>query len=320
VALIQGWLGAVVLGVAVVTGLLAWWLSRPRAARRAVPGSSLDRVRALPGFQVLARGELRRRRLETAFHAVALAGVALMAARLVGVGDDSEEMRTREVVLCLDVSGSMKDLDADVIDAYLGLVDTLKEERIGFVMFDAYAVTAFPLTTEHDYVAEQLRTAQGVIERGQVPGTLAPQVGSSLIGDGLATCVQGFDRLDETRSRTIVLATDNVESGDSIYSVQQAADLARSHGVMVFGIVPAANDPEPTEELRTAVRTTHGDVLPLTPGEPANLARITTAVKAQQKSALLATAQERSYDRVAPGAALLLIGLAGSLVGGWRRP
>ena len=33
--------------------------------------------------------------------------------------------------------------------------------------------------------------------------------GSSIIGDGLASCVLGFPKLDEERSRIIILGTDN---------------------------------------------------------------------------------------------------------------
>ncbi|MCR1785897.1 VWA domain-containing protein [Nocardioides carbamazepini] len=321
---IQWWVGGAIVAAAAVAGLVSWRLARPRrTGGAAVLASSLDRVRALPAFRALARQEWRRRLLETACLVLALAGAALMAARLVGVSDDAEEMRTREVVLCLDVSGSMRELDADVIDTYLELAGRLREERIGFVVFDANAVTVFPLTTDREYVIEQLNAARkAVADKGTtaLPGVTAYQVGSSLIGDGLATCVRHFDRPDALRSRTIVLATDNELAGDAVYTLPQAARLAEESGVMVFGIMPERAEPELVDELRAAVAPTSGEVLSIEPGERTNVARISSAIKAQQKTAVLASAQDRSFDLVTPGAVLFLLGLAGSLVARGRRP
>lgn len=319
--LIQGWVGAAVLAVAFVLALLAWWAGRPRRdADESVLASGLDRIRALPGFRALARSEWNRRRVEAACLTVALLGAALMSARLVGVGDDAEEFRTREVVLCLDVSGSMTRLDADVIDTYLELVGRLREERIGFVMFDAYAVTVFPLTNDREYVADQLLAAkESIAEPGDVAGTTSYNVGSSLIGDGLASCVQHFDQLDAVRSRTVVLATDNEVAGDTVYTTPEAARIAEDSDVMVFAIMPESNDPKPREELFDSIEPTGGEVLSVVPGESTNVARISTAIMKQQKHAILATAQDRTFDRVWPGALLFLLGLAGSLATVWRR-
>ncbi|WP_235736273.1 VWA domain-containing protein [Nocardioides alcanivorans] len=320
--LIQWWVGTLILVTAVALGAVAWRAARPgRVTGTPVLASSLDRIRALPLFRTLARREWRLRLLETVALAVALAGVALLASRLVGVSDDSEEMRTREVVLCLDVSGSMKEVDADVVDAYRALAEELDEERIGLVVFDAYAVTVFPLTSDRDYIADQLQEV-GRSVRGEVaalPGVSSGKVGSSLIGDGLATCTRNFDQLDTFRSRTVVLATDNEVAGDVIYTLPQAAAMAEEAGVMVFAIMPAGAEEAHVEEMRTAVATTAGDVLAITAGESANVARIASEIKAQQKTAIMAMAQDRSFDRIVPGAVLLLLGLAGALIAVWRR-
>lgn len=320
-AVIHGWVGVAILSVGLGIGVLAWWAARPqRATASTVPAANLERVRALPLFRALARQEWNLRRIETACLALALSGAALMGARFVGVSDTAEEMRTRDVVLCLDVSGSMTEVDVDILDTYLALAETLTEERIGFVMFDAYAVTAFPLTTDRAYVMDQLGKAKKTIAEGPVPGASAPRVGSSLIGDGLATCLQHFDHQSDERSRTVVLGTDNLVSGDSLHTVAEAAAIAQQDGVMVFGVMPTGTEAEPVEDLRAAVRPTNGEVLVVEPGKPTNTAVISSAIEAQQKKAILTTAQDRSFDLVWPGALLFLAGLAGSLATAWRRP
>lgn len=321
--LMQGWVGAIVLGLGIATVLLAWvWPRRARRdAGRSAPAAALDRVRRLPAFRALVRRETRSRTLEAACLLIAIVGAALLGSRLVAVGDDADELRNRDVILCLDVSGSMREVDAAVLDTYLTLAADLRGERIGFVMFDATAVTGFPLTSDGKYISAQLSAARDQLTGDQqIAGTTAPRVGSSLIGDGLASCVQRFDHPELQRSRTIVLATDNLLSGDSVYTLAQAVDLARSGTIMVYGIMPGTADPAPMTDLREQLRRTNGDVLTIAPGEPTNTVVIRQAIQAQQKSALIVDRPEHSFDLVWPGAILLLAGLAGSGLAETRRP
>lgn len=321
--LMQGWVGALVVALGLlVVAAARWWPWRSgRVAGRSVPAAALDRVRNLPAFQHLVRRETRARAVEALCLLVAVVGAALLGARLVGVGDDDDQLRSRDVILCLDVSGSMREVDTTVIDTYLELVAELQGERIGFVMFDATAVTGFPLTSDYPYVAEQLAAARAELEgTQQIAGTTAPRMGSSLIGDGLASCVQRFDRAELQRSRTVVLATDNLLSGDSVYTLAQAAELARDRRVMVFGIMPETSEPAPLTELREQVRRTHGEALLVTTGEPANTVVIREAVQAQQKAALIMDRPGHSFDLLWPGTILLLLGLFGSGIAEAGRP
>lgn len=314
VTLLQWWVGASVLAAGTLAAAGTWWWRRRRGAG-AVVVAGTERLRALPAFRALVRTQLRDRRFEVCSLAVALLGCALLAGRWVGVADDSEEMRNRDVVLCMDVSGSMRPVVRDVLDSYIDLVDTLHGERIGFVMFDGNAVTGFPLTTDYQQVRDRLvRTARQLDENAVIAGTVAPRSGSSLVGDGLASCVQHFDRAREQRSRTVVLATDNLVSGDSIYTLTQAADLAVARGVMVFAVVPQGNRREATAELRTQTERTHGRAMTLDPTASTNTVVVQRAITAQQKKVILAAPREHGFDRVWPGALLLALGLLGSLV------
>ena len=63
--------------------------------------------------------------------------------------------------------------------------------------------------------------------------------GSSLIGDGLASCVFRFDRLDEERARSIVFATDNALAGEPLVTLSDAAQLAAERGIRVYAVAPA---------------------------------------------------------------------------------
>lgn len=319
----QWWVGAIVVGLGALTAAVCWfWPGRVgRVSGRSVPAAALDRVRRLPAFRVLVRSETRQRSIEAVCLGVVVLGAALLGSRLVGVGDDSDELRNRDVILCLDVSGSMKEVDATVIDTYLSLVSQLQGERIGFVMFDATAVTGFPLTSDYQYIQQQLETAKEQLGKNtNIAGTLAAGVGSSLIGDGLASCVQRFDHPELQRSRSVVFATDNLLSGDSIYTLSQAMELAEQSRVMVYGVMPYSEDLTPMIELRAGTRSTNGEVLVLKPGEPTNTVAISTAIQRQQKTALILERQDRSFDILWPGALLFTLGLLGSGIWEVRRP
>jgi hypothetical protein len=86
--------------------------------------------------------------------------------------------------------------------------------------------------------------------------------GSSLIGDGLASCLLRFDRLDEERARSIVFATDNALAGDPIVSLGSAATMARSRDIRVYAVAPANYiTPSDATELEAAVTLTGGAYL-----------------------------------------------------------
>ncbi|MBN4668873.1 VWA domain-containing protein, partial [Pandoraea nosoerga] len=128
--------------VTVVIGLL---LRRREKIVRVVV-AHVDRLRALPAYRDHARRRVRCLVIAAVCWGGAACGAGLVAARLQGIDDDDRQIRTRDVMLCLDVSGSMEGVDRQVINTYIQLADHISDDRIGFVMFDSSAVTVFPLT------------------------------------------------------------------------------------------------------------------------------------------------------------------------------
>ena len=65
--------------------------------------------------------------------------------------------------------------------------------------------------------------------------------GSSLIGEGLASCLYSFPSLgDEERTRAIIMATDNAQENIStpLVELKEACELCRKNDVTVFAIFP----------------------------------------------------------------------------------
>src|SRR5699024_12054061 len=81
------------------------------------------------------------------------------------------EKKLRDVMLCLDVSGSMLGYDADLLEAYQELAHRFDGERIGMTVFNATAVSAFPLTDDYDMVQNCLSEAEVGLRTGRAEGT-----------------------------------------------------------------------------------------------------------------------------------------------------
>lgn len=252
--------GIAVLVIVLAVAALAWWLvTRDRRAPRrdllwVANTSYVDRVPAVT--QLMRRYRVLQASLGVML-LVAVVAVGALASRPARSEVVSEQMRTRDIVLCLDVSGSMAAFDGQIFTIFSELVDSFDGERIALSIFNSSSRTVFPLTDDYALVQDQL--AEGVAAMDKDPaefdfdhpgkdareikeylqftaGTLASDAGGSLVGDGLANCAGLFDHQDSARSRSIILATDNFVSGKPIYTLDQAATLVTSKGISLHGI------------------------------------------------------------------------------------
>lgn len=237
------WPWLVWVGLAALAGALAlgWYL--PRRKRRSTPVANTGDLFAAPAV----RGWVRRYRAWRA-SAVVVVGLGVLfaanvAAQPVVVEERARIMANRDIVLCLDVSGSMSNFGAQVAETFLTLVDSFEGERIAMSVFNSTSSTVFPLTDDYELVRDRLEEGQRALGR---PGSAAywSFVGAvdgipnqaSLIGDGLASCALLFDQFDAERSRSILFSTDNALFGEPVYTLPQAIDLAVSRGVVVHGL------------------------------------------------------------------------------------
>ncbi|MFT3887457.1 MAG: VWA domain-containing protein [Arachnia sp.] len=313
-ALTQPWAALAATMVLLLVGAIAL-VRRPAARRDAgAPISGADRLRSLPRFRALAARRARALLVQVAGLSLAATGALLAVARPVEPLSSAERTTNRDIVLCLDVSGSMAEVDRQVVDAYLALAQRLDGQRIAFVAFDASAVTVFPLTDDAAFITEQLTEAKGWLDGRVVPGTEIGE-GTSLIGDGLTSCLSRFDVPEENRSRTVVLATDNQVAGRPLFTLDQAVGRAVERNALVYGIAPADNTPSVTRQLAEALRLTGGDVLSL--GPASDVGAIEAAVTAQEARALVAAPRAHAADLVWPAALLMAAGIALTAVG-WR--
>lgn len=259
----QGWLVVpAVLGLLLVAAVV-WLLLRHTRRTGTVAVANSDLLRRLPEF----RRAVRAHRIRTLAIGALAAGIGLVA--IVGAARPqtrsviSQEQDNRDIVLCLDVSGSMIDVDAQVVERFRQLAEGFKGERISLVIFNSSAVPVFPLTDDYHFIGDELKQADQALqtldpEDPFFAGTLNGD-GSSLIGDGLATCLHGFDHPELPRARSVILATDNEAAGKSLFTLPEAGQLASTDNIQVYGVNPTDSPASSAaREMKQVVEQTGG--------------------------------------------------------------
>lgn len=240
--MIWPWLPATLLAAAFMTGipvtLMARRVRKPRRSDR--PVAHTLQLRQAPIYRLAVRSYRVRLAAAIVLGVAALATCSITAARLVESTTSTPETRNRDIVLCLDVSQSMTTSTANVIDSFDRLASEFRGERLALVVFDGSPLQVFPLTTDYGYVRAHLDLVRADLrgEHSTFDHRAGTRVGngSSRIGDGLAGCLMQFDRLDEGRSRSVVLATDYKAISDPLVTEAAATRIAVERGVTIFGL------------------------------------------------------------------------------------
>lgn len=313
----------VILGVSIAAGIL---LGRRDPAAR--PGtdpvavSRTDRLRSLPRFTSVVRTHTRLLAGVLVLGFVAIIFGGILVARPTTESVTRPLSHNRDIMLCLDVSGSMTDVDAEVIDTFLELSKGFDGERIGLTIFNSSAAQVFPLTDDYTLVREQLTAMRRSLTddtsltpdywKGTLNGT-----GASLIGDGLAACALRFDHIETDRSRSLIFATDNEEYGASIVSLEEAAGYATNKQIRVFTLNPVdGNNAGNTDRLRAATESTGGAYYPLR--ATTAVSDIIAQVQSSQARALRGEPRVIRTDDPALWSVALLIAGGGFVVLVWR--
>lgn len=212
-------------------------------------------IKMLPEY----RRAVRRYRIMLVFAAISflisIFSFTAVAARPVTSVARSNVSKNRDIILCLDTSGSMSSYQKSLL-RLLGLVtDNLHGERVGLTIFDGVPANLIPLSDDYGAVIEMVEelshnfSSYGMSVMGDTV---------SAIGDGVMGCINSFDKLESSRSKSIIIATDNMAGEGETVDINQAARYAKRYGVTFYGI--SVNSGETTNELlfQNAVSLTGG--------------------------------------------------------------
>jgi Ca-activated chloride channel family protein len=139
-----------------------------------------------------------------------------------------------DIMLGLDVSGSMQALDFRIDDERVNRIDVVKsvvakfieqrpDDRIGIVAFAGAPYLVSPLTLDHGWLQQSLQRI----------GVASVDDGTA-IGSAIATCANRL-RSSHAKSRIIILLTDGMNNAGKI-SPKAAAEAAQALGIKIYTI------------------------------------------------------------------------------------
>lgn len=218
--------------------LILWYIKRHKRQQATLTVSSIHAF-------TIKSWKNKLRYLPFVFRLLALSALILALAR---PQKRNEEQRTEgegiDIVLCMDVSGSMG--SRDIPPSRMEVAKEVAEEfvrsrpvdRIGLVIFSGESFTQCPITTDRNALIEQIQNLES--RKHLADGTV--------IGEGLATAA---DRLTKSpgKSKVIILITDGKEDPPETRLIDPltALEIAKSKGVKVYTIGMGAG-PSTVEE------------------------------------------------------------------------
>ncbi|KOS06899.1 aerotolerance regulator BatA [Flavobacterium akiainvivens] len=215
---------------------IAWYVWKRRQQTATLTVSSLN------GFKVKPSLLARLKPVLFAFRILALGCiiVALARPRTVDINSKNPTVRGIDIVMAVDVSGSMmaRDLKPDRLEALKKVaarfVDGRPNDRIGLVVYAGEAYTRVPVTSDKQIVKEAIRGIK------YEDGVLADGTG---IGVGLATAINRL-RDSKAKSKVIILLTDG-ENNTGQIDPRTAADIAKEYKIKVYTIGVGTNGNAP---------------------------------------------------------------------------
>ncbi len=199
--------------------------------------SATLKMSSLKGFQIKSSflAQLKPFLFVLRLLALSLIIVAMARPRTVDISSQTKTTRGIDIVMAVDVSGSMlaRDLKPNRMVALKevasNFVDARPNDRIGLVVYAAEAYTKTPVTSDKAVIVQALKNVN--YDRVLQDGTG--------IGMGLSTAV---NRLKESKakSKVIILMTDGVNNAGFI-EPETASDIAKEYGIKVYTIGVGTN-------------------------------------------------------------------------------
>ena len=210
--------------------ILAWWAGR-KGPEAAVRFSSIALVKKISRNRHSRPGKL----LFGLRLLVLVVIITALARPQIGRVNENTEAEGIDIVVTLDLSGSMRALDLSTqndivtrLDAAKRVVDNFigkrEFDRIGLVAFAANAYVVSPLTLNHDWLKRNLER----LELGEIDS------GGTAIGTALGASINRL-RDHDARSRIVILLTDGENNAGAVSPIA-AAEVAKTLGVKVYTI------------------------------------------------------------------------------------
>lgn len=209
----------------VIPAYVGWRIWRRRTSEAALQVSS---VSTLQGVKPTWRVRLRLLPLALRLLAFAMAVVVIARPQSSSSHSDSNTEGI-DIVLALDISGSMRALDFKpnrleaAKEVATKFISGRPDDNIGLVIFAGESFTQCPLTTDHSVLINLFsQVTNGMLEDG------------TAIGMGLSTAVSRI-KDSKAKSKVIILLTDGCNNAGAI-APEKAAELAATFGIRLYAV------------------------------------------------------------------------------------
>ena len=204
--------------------MLVWYI------KNAARGQASIKVSSAKSFSNLISWKSSLRHLPFLLRLLTVACIIIALARPQTKFDEQQaEGDGIDIVLCIDVSGSMtaQDFTPNRMEAAkkvaVDFIDKRLTDRIAVVIFSGESFTQCPLTTDKTVLKAAVESIRnGLLEDG------------TAIGDGLATSIDRL-RSSKTKSKVVILLTDGENNGGLI-GPTNAKEIAKTFGIKVYTI------------------------------------------------------------------------------------
>lgn len=191
----------------------------------------------------------KKNHISTLPHYLRFLGISFLILSLAGPVRESvlenNEASGVDIILAIDVSGSMAGLDFSTrtkkqnrLDAVKKVakefVDSRPNDRIGVVAFGGAPYVASPLTLDHDWLYQRMES----LETGMIDGGTA-------IGSAISSASSSLNRV-ESKSKIIILLTDG-ENTSGLVQPEQAAEAAGALGIKIYTVGAGQDGQAPYE-------------------------------------------------------------------------
>jgi len=220
-----------------VVPFLWWRYSHGRAGSGPLVYSDVRRIKQAFGIRDTNRPPFSHRMR----HMLFVLRLVVLSLLIIALARPQAELVARDVetegvdiVLAVDVSGSMEIIDLDLKgektrlevtkDVVEDFVEGRKTDRIGMVVYATNAYTQCPLTVDYGILKNFLKQVEiGIVDPNR-----------TAIGIALANCVNRL-RGSQAKSKVIILLSDGENNAGQIDPIT-AAELAKAVGVKVYTI------------------------------------------------------------------------------------
>ena len=206
--------------------VIVWFLRKKSHQSATLKMSSLE------GFKGTESNLTKLKPIMNVFRVLALCSliIAMARPRTVDVSNKTKTTKGIDIVMAIDVSGSMlaKDLKPNRMEALKRVAADFVEERpndrIGLVVYASEAYTKTPVTSDKAVILDAIRSIKydNVLQDG------------TGIGMGLATAVNRL-KDSKAKSKVIILLTDGVNNSGFI-EPETASDIAKQYGIKVYTV------------------------------------------------------------------------------------